>query len=222
MRCRRFHRLLSSYFDGELEANQKTAAEKHLRGCAKCRQALNDLRLIVSDANNLVSATLTSDLWPAIERSVLAQPAAPPPRDHHPAPLSGWRPRVAWALATACVFLTLFLLRQHIYSPSPSPPSPQSRTQLLTAAKTDLDLAQEHYQNSVTALEKIVAHRAHEMDPERTDLYREKLAQLEEAIDECSLAVERNSYDMRAQRALFDAYETKISTLREMAVAAAY
>jgi hypothetical protein len=128
----------------------------------------------------------------------------------------------AWALAVACVFMTLFLLRQHIYTPTSSPPPPQSRDQLFARAKADFDLAQKHYQNSVSALERIVAHRAHEMDPERTDLYREKLINLDEAIDECSLVLERNSYDMRAQRALFDAYERKISTLREMAVAAAY
>lgn len=214
--------MLSLYLDEELEARQKAALDEHLSGCAKCRAALDDLRLIVSEAKELASAPLTSDLWPAIEHRVLAQPAVASPREARPTPLSGWRPRVAWALATASVFLVLFLLHEHIYSPRSSPPSSPSQTQLLTTAKTDLDLAQENYRNSVATLEKIVAHRAHEMDPDRTDLYREKLAQLEDVIDECSLALERNSYDMRAQRALFDAYDRKISTLREMAVAAAY
>jgi len=222
MRCRRIQRLLSSYLDGDLETTRQTTVEEHLPGCESCQEALNDLRLLVAQAKDLASAPPASDLWPAIARRILAQQTPSPAKHTRPAPLSGWRPRIAWAMAVACVFMTLFLLRHHIHTPTSSPPSPQSRAQLLTSAKADFDLAQKHYQNSVSALERIVAHRAHEMDPERTDLYREKLIDLDEAIEECSLALEKNSYDMRAQRALFDAYDRKISTLREMAVAAAY
>jgi hypothetical protein len=60
------------------------------------------------------------------------------------------------------------------------------------------------------------------MDPDHAGLFRQKLVHLEETIDECTIALEKNSYDIRAQRALFDAYDRKISTLREMAVSAKY
>lgn len=222
MRCRKIHRLLSLYLDGEVRPPQREAVEEHLRSCAKCRAALNDLRLLVSQAENLAPATLTSDLWPAIERRVLGQPALSPAGGSRLVPLSGWRPRFAWALAVATVFLAFFLLRHHIYSPRPSPPVPQSQSQLLATAKSDIELARTHYENSIATLEQIVAHRAHEMDQDRFQLYQEKLARLEETIGECSMALEKNSFDIRAQRALFDAYDKKISTLREMAVAAPY
>lgn len=222
MRCQKIQKLLSHYLDGELRPAQVTAVEEHLRGCAQCRGALDDLRLLVAEAGSLAPAILISDLWPAIERRVLAQPTVSPAKRPRQAPLSGWRPRIAWALALAGIFLIFFLLRNDIRPPRPTLPPAQDQAQLLATAKTDLHLAQAHYQTSVSALERIVAHRAHEMDAERARLYREKLVCLEEAIDECSIALEKNSYDIRAQRALFNAYDQKISTLREMAVSAAY
>lgn len=222
MRCRRFHRLFSSYLDGELKPAQKGSVEEHLRGCAECRGALNDLRLLISEAQQLVSASPISDLWPAIERRALARSMVSSAKRPLSAPLHGWRPRIAWALTIVALFTAFFLLQQHIRSPGPTAPSPQSRIQFLTTAKEDIDLANVHYQNSISSLEQIVAHRAHEMNPERLALYQEKLVQLEEAIDECSIALEKNSYDIKAQRALFNAYDRKISTLREMAVSATY
>lgn len=222
MGCRRIQRMLSSYLDGELSSVQTRAVEEHLRGCARCQKALADLRLLVSQAKNLASATLISDLWPAIERRALSPPVVSPAKHPRRASLSGWRPRIAWAFALAAIFLIIFFHRDHIYTPKPNPPTPQDRTQLMAQAKADLNDVQTLYQSTISALEQIVAHRAHEMDPERARLYRDKLVCLEEAIGECSIALDKNSYNMRAQRALFDAYDRKISTLREMAVSAAY
>lgn len=222
MRCREFQRLLSSYLDRELNPAQNAAAQAHLHDCSRCQRAVNDLRVLISEAEDLAAATPIPDLWPAIERRILTQPTVSAAKRPRSLPLHGWRPKIAWAATIAVVFITLFLLRQHIPSPGPSPPSPERRIPILTTAKADIDLAKAHYQNSISSLERIVAHRAHEMDPERALLYQEKLVQLEEAIDECSIALEKNSYDNRAQHALFNAYDRKISTLREMAVSATY
>jgi hypothetical protein len=125
-------------------------------------------------------------------------------------------------MGVAAVFLSLFFLRQHVSSPTSTPQTSQSQAQLLATAKSDIDLARAHYQNSISALENIVAHRAYQMDPDQAGLFRQKMVHLEETIDECTIALEKNSYDIRAQRALFDAYDRKISTLREMAVSAQY
>ena len=222
MKCRKIQRLLSSYLDGELRSHQATAVQTHLRGCAQCQKALEDLRQLVHQAGNLTPAILTTDLWPAIERRILAQPSVAPAKAPRRAPLSAWRPRIAWAMGVAAVFLSLFFLRQHFYSPRSTPQTTQSQAQLLATAKSDIDLARAHYRNSISSLENIVAHRAHEMDPDHAGLFRQKLVHLEETIDECTIALEKNSYNIRAQRALFDAYDRKISTLREMAVSAKY
>lgn len=222
MNCRKIQKLLSPYLDGELRSHRATVVQTHLRGCAHCQKALEDLRQLVHQAGNLASAILTTDLWPGIERRILAQPPVAPAKHPRRAPLSAWRPRIAWAMGVAAIFLSLFFLRQHFYSPTSTPQTAQSQAQLLATAKSDIDLARAHYQNSISALENIVAHRAHQMDPDQAGLFRQKLVHLEETIDECTIALEKNSYDIRAQRALFDAYDRKICTLREMAVSAKY
>ena len=222
MNCRKIQRLLSPYLDGELRSHQAAMVQTHLRGCAQCQKALEDLRQLVHQARSLAPAILTTDLWPAIERRILAQQPVVPAKTPRRAPLSAWRPRIAWAMGLAAVFLSLFFLRQHFSSPTSTPQTAQSQAQLLAAAQSDIDLARTYYQNSISALENIVAHRAHQMDPDQAGLFRQKLVHLEETIDECSIALEKNSYDIRAQRALFDAYDSKISTLREMAVSAQY
>ncbi len=222
MKCSTIQSMLSPYVDGDLQAAQAEALGRHLQGCERCRKALDDLQLIVSAAEKLAEATPPRNLWPAIEHRLLTSPQRAPAKRPAPAPLSGWRPRIAWALSVASIFVALFLLRDHILPPKTIPPPPQSQPQLLIADQSDIDRAREHYQHSISTLEQIVAHRAHEMNPDDAALYQEKLAYLEEAIRECSLVLERNSFDSRAQRALFDAYDRKISTLREMAVSAAY
>ncbi len=223
MLCRKIQELLSLYLDGELKPTRVAAVEKHLLDCGQCRKVLDDLRLILCEAENLAPAHLASDLWPSIEHSILTQPTISPVKRPRHTPLSGWRPRIAWALALAGTFLIVFsLLRDRFPSPGPDLAPAQDRAQILATAKSDIDLAQAHYQHSISALEQIIAHRAHEMDEDHTRLYREKLDHLENSIDDCTIALQKNSYNIGAQRALFDAYDRKISTLREMAVSASY
>jgi anti-sigma factor RsiW len=222
MKCSKIQDLLSPYLDGELSAAQTTMVESHLRVCPQCQHALHDVRRIIAQASDLATVSMPSDLWPAIERQILDQPAPTPARRPRQAPLSGWRPRIAWAFALACLSLFSFFLWNHLQSPRPQLPPAQNKTQLIADAKTNLELARAHYENSAAALEQIVTHRVHEMDPDRSRLYREKLIRLEDVIDECSIALEKNAYDVNAQRSLFDAYDRKVSTLREMAVSAAY
>jgi anti-sigma factor RsiW len=221
MKCSKIQNLLSPYLDGELDIPRATEVEDHLRRCAQCQQALEELRLILTRAGDLATAPMTADLWPAIEREILAQPVPKPARAPRPVLLSGWRPKFAWAFALASLFLISFFLWNHLQSPSPQLTPTQNRVQRLADARADIELARSHYENSISGLEQIVTHRAHEMDQDRSRLYREKLIRLEEIIDECSIAIEKNTYDATAQRALFNAYDNKISTLREMAVAVA-
>lgn len=220
MKCSKTQNLLSDYLDGELEIPQAEEVKDHLRRCPECQKALDELRLILTRAEDLATASMTTDLWPAIEREILAQPNPRPVRIPRQAPLSGWRPKFAWAFAVASLFLISFFLWNHLQSPGPQLPPSQNRVERLADARGNIELARSHYENSISSLEQIVTHRAYEMDQDRSRLYREKLIRLEEIIDECSIAIEKNTYDTTAQRALFNAYDNKVSTLRQMAVAA--
>lgn len=46
--CQAFEKQLSAYLDGELEPVLKQELEEHLKGCPRCRQALQELSLLSS------------------------------------------------------------------------------------------------------------------------------------------------------------------------------
>jgi hypothetical protein len=222
MRCSKIQNLLSAYLDGELTSDQTDSVEAHLHLCSQCQDALEELRLMVSASRNLASVSPKTDLWPNIQRRVVSPPERATARKPRPAILSGWRPRIAWALVLASIFLAVFVFRDHIRPPGPEVPTGPSQGQLSVDPRDDIALTRQHYERSAAALEQIVAHRSHDLDLDRALLYREKLHQLDGVIAECSLALEKNKYDVRAQQVLFNAYDQKISTLREMAVVAAH
>jgi negative regulator of sigma E activity len=222
MGCTKIQEQLSAYLDGELTPDQAAAVETHLRVCVHCQEVFDELRLLISASQNLASASLKTDLWPAIQERVLTPEAPEKLRHRRPALLTGWRPRFAWALALACVVLILFVMRKEPRIPIPQNPPAPAQNQLAAEAEADLDLARQHYQRSAEVLETIIAHRSNDIDLDRALLYRQKLDQLEDVIAECSLALEKNRFDVHAQNTLFDAYDQKISTLREMALVAAH
>jgi hypothetical protein len=212
--------MLSPYLDGDLPTPQASAVKAHLLTCFRCQETLSQLSALVSESQELASTAPSSDLWPDIQRRVLLPQSPELTRSERPAPLAEWRPRIAWALILASIVLALFFMKSHLLTHGPARVPSPNQAQLLADAKADIELARHHYENSAAALEQIVAHRSNELNLDRALLYREKLVQLEDVIEECSLALERNTYDPRVHRALFDAYDRKISTLQEMAVQA--
>jgi hypothetical protein len=214
--------MLWEYAAGELPAGDAARVERHLDRCPRCREAVEQIQLLSSAARGLADTPLTRDLWPGIQERVLAPPAPATVRQRRPAPLSGWRPRLAWAFGLAGLLLIMFIAGQQLRPKGPQTPTAPRQTRVAEEARTDIALARQHYERSAEALETIVAHRTHEIDLDQARLYHDKLRQLEMVITECSQALENNRYDVRAQQTLFNAYDQKISTLRKMSVAAAY
>ena len=70
---------LSDYLDGELSAEQQSAVERHLRGCADCTAVLNDLKRVVARAQSVESRPPQADLWAGIaERIDAGRPSTLP------------------------------------------------------------------------------------------------------------------------------------------------
>ncbi|MCU1381389.1 MAG: hypothetical protein JWL71_86 [Acidobacteria bacterium] len=57
---------LSDYLDGELSADQRTAVEAHLRGCASCATVLDDLTRVIARAGSIEARPPQADLWTGI------------------------------------------------------------------------------------------------------------------------------------------------------------
>src|SRR6185295_13765117 len=63
---------LNEYVDGTLGVAECAAVEAHLAGCARCREALAQLRALVAAARGLPQAIEPArDLWASIERRIV-------------------------------------------------------------------------------------------------------------------------------------------------------
>jgi anti-sigma factor RsiW len=73
MNCRRFQHRLYEYLDGSLSPGAQAAAERHLSGCAACRQALDAERQVAETLSGTFRrATESLQLPPEVQQRVLA------------------------------------------------------------------------------------------------------------------------------------------------------
>jgi hypothetical protein len=68
--CEELESLLPGYLEGELDAAQRRAVERHAAACARCASLLEDVATIVRDARELPALTPSRDLWPNIEARI--------------------------------------------------------------------------------------------------------------------------------------------------------
>lgn len=86
---------LSEYVDGELDAATRQALESHLDSCAACRAVRDDLRRVVATAQATRYREPSRDLWPTLERTLMAAPQ----RERRTRVISFTLPRLAAAAA---------------------------------------------------------------------------------------------------------------------------
>ncbi|HET6341434.1 MAG TPA: zf-HC2 domain-containing protein, partial [Gemmatimonadota bacterium] len=59
---------LSAYLDGDLDAPDREAVERHLAVCGECAALLEDLDRLARAAGELEDREPAADLWPGIAR----------------------------------------------------------------------------------------------------------------------------------------------------------
>jgi len=114
----------------------------------------------------------------------------------------------AAAIAIVAISIVAFHAVHEMYAPD----SEHARR---VAAK-DLEKAEQTYLDAIEKFSGVVEERRQTMDPELYDLYTEKLAILDEYIEECREAVGENEYNSNARMYLALAYREKAETLKEM------
>lgn len=123
MNCRRFQHRFYEYLDGTLSPGAQAAAERHLSGCAACREALRAERQVAQSLSDKFRRTTDSlRLPPEVQRRVLAALAD---QRRAPAEVPGnvfsWS-RLAWPLSLAASVL-LLLAGAFLYVRASRPPT---------------------------------------------------------------------------------------------------
>jgi anti-sigma factor RsiW len=193
---------LSEYLDDALPPSDRRELESHIRECASCAAALEDLRAIVAGARALaardVERGMETDLWPEIEARLRDIPVRAVPEEA-PAAWPGNRFTISMAqLAAACVAVLLLSVtavwfahdwgRREVLARGASGGG-------LIAAVPATSAPVEAAQNEIESLKRVLDERRDRLDPSTLRAIEESLAAVEAAVEQARLALEADPDD---------------------------
>lgn len=210
---------LSEYLDGELDATEAAACERHLAGCEECRALLADLRTVARQAVALPDRGPAHDLWPGIAAAL-----AP---DRTVVPL---RPRRAWLgtaprLAAAAVLVavasgaSVWLATHRTGSPGTPLPTvatgtPATRTPALIPASAR---AERTYDAAVSDLRAVLDAGRGRLDSTTVRVLERNLAIIDSAVADAQRAVAADPNNAYLNTYLAHTMRRKIDLLRQAA-----
>src|SRR5687768_15679440 len=203
MTCEQISDWLGDSVEGTLDAERQAQLDAHRRGCAACRELLNDLMEIRAAAATLDRRTPSPELWRAIAASAFAAP-----------PL--WRGRLAWPQLAAAAALMIMLGAGVWFAARGQRPASQSgSSELVRSAASELQLAEQHYENAITALEQLTVAKDNALDPSVAAEIAQSLQSIDRAIDESRAALKSDPGSFVAQTSLLEALRMKVALLQE-------
>jgi predicted anti-sigma-YlaC factor YlaD len=212
MRCRKAQKLISRSIDGRLPSRQSARLERHLAGCAGCRDLQADLRRIVDGAAGLQTPEPADRVWTNIRAALVREtPARTVIAPRRPLIALGWQTfRYAGVAAVALVLIAAGVILGRRIGPGTEPAGPAAREQY-TLAK--LDEAERHYQQAIRALSEAFAAEKGRLAPQVAELFDRNLAVVDATIQACRQAVVAEPDDLEARNYLLAAYTEKITLL---------
>ena len=208
MNCEQCHALLGDAVDGTLSPGLQTELEAHCRGCESCRDLLNDLREIRAAAAALDRLTPAPELWTSIEAK-LQPPGTAALRRGGPA-LSLWGLAAAAALVIMLGTASWFAL-----GPGGAGPGVPSSVDLARSAASELQLAEQHYENAIASLEKLTVNRDNALDPAVAAEIAQSLQSIDRAINDSRAALKAEPESFVAQTSLLEALRMKVALLQQ-------
>ncbi len=205
----RYRAQLDDYVDGSMSSSEQQSLEAHLKRCQSCRAMAEDLLEVKRAAASLERLTPPADAWKRIADSIRAQSGTPQ--------TSSWRNGIAnnlsshrWALAATAIVLigTMAIMNQlDFFSSQP----PEGSAEWVAA---ELLAAEEHYENAIQGLEKIVETDQSTLDPELMAVLTANLTVIEDAIGESRTAARQQPENLVAGDSLLTALRRKLSLLQ--------
>ena len=212
MTCEQCNDWLGDAVDGTLDAERQAQVDAHCRGCAMCRELLTDLKDIRAAAATLERHTPSPELW----RTIMAQaePALVAPPLAHGTPATAW-PTLGQLAAAAALLITLGAAAWFGTGWQPHGTADRAATDLVRNAASELHLAEQHYENAITALEKLTVQRDDALDPSVAAEIAQSLKSIDRAIDDSRAALKSDPDSFVAQTSLLEALRMKVGLLQE-------
>lgn len=205
MREDRFRAMLGDFLEDSLDASQRREMEAHLKSCEPCRTLLADLREIQRAAASLPRLASPPGVWDRIRDSL----PSPPSAERSSPRISPWSHR--WALAASLIILLGGLALAYALGLFPRQAPPEDSAEYVS---TELQLAENHYQNAIRGLEQIVDEGQSTLDPEVATVLRQNIDLIESAIDESRTAARQEPTNPAAGESLLAALRRKVSLLQ--------
>lgn len=215
MNCKDFWR---DYEDSGLTSELKD----HLDACTSCQKEMEVEKALLSIVQNLPEHQAPGHLWDRIERDLpKEQPETNRLKLFIEALTDGIRGmlsplrhlRLKHVLAGVIIMIISVLTTHYYYT---RPPSSVSVSGIDKVAFRELEEIEREYLAAVEKLTEQVELNKDSIDPDLYDLYSEKLAVLDEYIQQCKDAIETNELNPNARKYLALAYVEKMETLRAM------
>ena len=207
MTCQQCNEWLGDAVDGTLDTARQAAVDAHCRTCAACRELLDDLREIRATASTLDRRTPSPELWRAIAARV--EPASPK-RPAYARRIGGVPLAAAAAIVMMLGAAAWFTVGNQFRGGSAN-----TATDLARSAASELQLAEQHYENAIAALEQLTVTHDNALDPSVAAEIAESLKSIDRAIDDSRAALKSDPNSFVAQTSLLEALRMKVALLQE-------
>ncbi len=209
MKCSKAHRLINDYVDNLLDIKDIWNLKRHLNECSDCRELLNDFARIAGDTKELNNVMPSRDIWPEIKREVVKRKRAG--RGIFTWEFSLFPQRWSFALSTLLVALILAPVIYFGFNFTDNPDTDHEKI-----AVKNFNIAEEHYQAAIKALETAIDGKEKELNPELVKVLKKNLAIIDDSIQICRAAVQEHPENPEANRFLIICYRKKIELLNEI------
>jgi hypothetical protein len=209
MTCEQCNDWLVDAVDGTLDLESQSQLAAHCRTCAACRGLLDDLKEIRAAVAALDRHTPSPELWRAIAaktRLASSERASSPKRSSR----FGWR-----QLAAAAALVMVLGAAAWYAAGTRSRPNADAASNLVRNAVSELQQAEQHYQNAIASLEQLTVARDTALDPAVAADIAESLKSIDRAIADSRAALKSDPNSFVAQTSLLEALRMKVALLQE-------
>ena len=198
---------LSEYLDDELAPGDRLQLEQHLLDCARCREVLEELTAVASEARTLEDAAPERDLWPGIVSALPRQKSG------------GWRVSLSLPQALAASVLLMAVSGLGVWTYTNRTTAPAANVAAVTPepapVATPVRLEDPRYDRAVADLTLILTERRSRLNPRTVQVIERNLATIDRAIAEALAAVKQDPGDAFLTAHLVEQRRLKLALLRQ-------